>query len=172
MDDKALEQGLWKMRLFWLVILTCEIAFVVGSVGFGLPHVRDKMMPHLPEICVVFSAGILVWNFVGPRRELLRQMRERLVLETTEDGKSVLDPRRTTLQAMGRFSMWIGRTWSIPVAVSMLGFMLFGYGEPLSFVLPFFVVPIAITLTQFPRLGVYAKLIERAKGVRCELPSQ
>jgi hypothetical protein len=27
----------------------------------------------------------------------------------------------------------------------------------------------AVTLWQFPRLGVIAKLIERAKGVRCEL---
>jgi hypothetical protein len=167
MDDKALERGLWIMRVFWLVIFASEVSMLVG-IFFGFPHMRDKMRPYVPEISVVAGIGILAWAIVGPPRALLRELREELVIETTDDGKSVKDPRRTTLQALRDFSQAIVRTWVSPVAVSMIGFFLSGYGMPRYFVMPFLIIPVALALTQFPRLGALAKLIERAKGVRCE----
>ena len=156
------------MRFYWLVLLACEVSMLIGT-QYGFPRIAGAMRPHTPEIFVVIGIAALAWQFLGPPRALLREMRERLELETIDDGKRVKDPRHTVLKALRDFSMAIGRTWPTPVGIAALGFMLAGYHVAMVVWLPFFVISIAITLTQFPRLGAIAKLIEKAKGVRCEL---
>ena len=168
MDDKELERGLLLMRLFWLVIFVCQVALLVGPL-LHVGHMKGEMAPYTPELCVAGAIGLLAWLFIGPTRALVRDMKEQLVVETTPDGTRVENPRRATLRALRQFSMSFSRTWSLPVAVSMLGFMLAAYKMPLWMWLPFDLIALPITLTQFPRLGAIAKLIEKAKGVRCEL---
>src|SRR5678815_2571963 len=122
MDDKELERGLVIMRLFWLVIFVCQVALLVGPL-LHVGHMKDEMWPHMPELCAVAGIGVVVWLFIGPPRALVADMKQRLVIETTPDGK-VQDPHRTTLRALRQFSMSFSRTWSPPVVVSILGFCL------------------------------------------------